>query len=121
GMPYATIAQSVFAILLGKEPAAVIPALQIENRMEQLTGTYETYRGIETLKVVNKGGLLYTESTDPVSTATTLTPLIPEDPTLVSTNFYTLSNGVKSPVEFWVDAKDETRLIIERYCYRKVG
>ena len=74
GMPYATIAQSVFAILLGKEPAAVIPALRIEHRMAQLTGTYETYRGIETIAVINKGGLLYTKSTDPITTATTLTP-----------------------------------------------
>jgi CubicO group peptidase (beta-lactamase class C family) len=121
GMPYATIFQSIFAILLGKEPAAVIPALQIEDRMAQLTGTYETYRGIETIRVINKGGLLYTEATDPVSTATTLTPLIPEDPTLASTNFYTLSNGVKTPVEFWVDERGVIRLIIERYCYRKVG
>ena len=121
GMPYATIAQSVFAILLGKEPAAVIPALQIESRMAQLTGTYATYRGIETIQVVNKGGLLYTEATDPITTATTLTPLIPEDPTLASTRFYTMSNGVKSPVEFWVDEQGDTRLLIERYGYRKVG
>ncbi|MEZ4679901.1 MAG: serine hydrolase [Caldilineaceae bacterium] len=121
GMPYATIFQSVFAILLGKEPAAVIPALQIEHRMAQLTGTFETYRGIETIKVVNKGGLLYPEVTDPVTPTTTVTPLIPEDPTLTSTHFYTLSNGVKSPVEFWVDAQGATRLIIERYCYRKAG
>ena len=121
GMPYATIDQSVFAILLGKEPGAVIPALQIESRMEQLTGTYESYRGIETIKVVNQGGLLYTKATDPLTGATTLTPLIPEDPTLASTHFYTLSNGVKSPVEFWVDAQGATRLIIERYCYCKVG
>ncbi|MEZ4727101.1 MAG: serine hydrolase [Caldilineaceae bacterium] len=121
GMPYATIAQSVFAILLGKEPAAVIPALQIESRMEQLTGTYETYRGIETIKVINQGGMLYTEATDPVTEVTTRTPLIPEDPTLATTNFYTWSAGVKSPVEFWTDEKGATRLIIERYCYRKVG
>lgn len=121
GMPYATIAQSVFALLLGKEPAAVLPALQIESRMAQLTGTYETYRGIETIRVINKGGLLYAEATDPVTTTTMLTPLIPEDPTLATTRFYTWSTGVKTPVEFWIDEQGATRLIIERYCYRKVG
>ncbi|MEZ4657277.1 MAG: serine hydrolase [Caldilineaceae bacterium] len=121
GMPYATIAQSIFAILLGKEPAAVIPALQIESRMNQLTGTYETYRGIETISVVNKGGMLYAAAADPISATTIMTPLIPEDPTLASILFYTWSMGVKSPVEFWVDERGDTRLIIERYCYRKVG
>ena len=29
--------------------------------------------------------------------------------------------GVKSPVAFWVDEQGDTRLMIERYCYRKVG
>lgn len=120
GMPYATLAESVFAILLGQEPTDVIPALQIERRMDRLTGTYETYRGVETFTVLKKAGMLYTESTDPVTTATALTPLIPEDPTLESTRFYTLETGVKSPVEFWVDEHGDTRLIIERYCYRKV-
>ena len=71
--------------------------------------------------MINKGGLLYTEATDPITTITTLTPLIPEDPTLATTHFYTWSMGVKTPVEFWIDEQGDTRLIIERYCYRKVG
>lgn len=121
GMPYGTIAGGVFALLLGKEPAEAVPALRIERRMEQLTGTYATYRGVETLTVLNKNGMLYAEQADPFTAATTLTPLIPEDPTLESTVFYTLSMGVKSPVEFWTDERGDTRLALERYCYRKVG
>ena len=121
GMPYATIFQSVFAILLGKDPAAVIPTLQIESRMAQLTGRYETYRGIETITVINKGGLLYTKATDPVTTTTTLTPLPPGRSDAGGHRFYTLRMGGKTPVAFWVDEQGDTRLMIERYCYRKVG
>lgn len=121
GMPYDTISQGIFAILLGKEPANVIPTLQTEARMKQLTGTYQTYREIETITVVNKGGMLYLEQSDEVMSTTSSTPLIPEDPTLQSSTFYTLSMGVKTLVEFWVDEDGDTRLIVERYCYRKVG
>jgi len=46
---------------------------------------------------------------------------LPEDPTLAATRFYTLSMGIKTPVEFWVDEQGDTRLMIERDCYRKVG
>ena len=120
GMDYATIAESVLAILMGEDPAEAIPALKVRERMERLTGNYEIYRGLERLKVVGKGGLLYLEEKSPGSESTNLTPLIPEDPMLASTDFYTLRNGLKSPVEFAVGEDGQVDLIIDRYCYHKV-
>ena len=50
----------------------------------------------------------------------TVTPLIPEDPTLSSTDFYTLRNGIKSPVVFVIREDGRVDLFIGRYCYHKV-
>jgi len=120
GMSYSIIAESVFAILLGKKPEEVIPALQIRERMQRLTGSYEIYRGLENLKVVGKSGLLYLEEKSPRTEQATLTPLIPKDPTLASTDFFILSNGIKSPVEFRFQDDGRIDLFIGRYCYHKV-
>lgn len=120
GMDYATIAESVFAILMGRDPAETIPALIIRERMKRLTGSYEVYRGLEQLKVVNKRGLLYLEEKSRRTENTTLTPLIPEDATLASTDFYVLRNGLKSPVEFAIREGGAIDLFIGRYCYHKV-
>ena len=120
GMDYATIAESVFAILMGRDPEEAIPRLYIRERMKRLMGSYEVYRGLERLEVVARGGILYLEEKSPRTEKTSLTPLIPEDPTLASTDFYTLSNGLKSPVEFAVGEDGQVDLIIGRYCYHKV-
>ena len=121
GIPYSTIAQSVFALMLNKVPIQVIPALRIKDKMMRLTGTYQTYRGLETIHVVNQRGMLYTEYRSPLTPATSLTPLIPEDPALDSTVFYTLSNGLKSPVEFKIGDTGSIDLIMGRHCFHKIG
>ena len=88
--------------------------------MNELMGSYEVYRGLERLKVVSKGGLLHLEVKSQRTERTTMTPLIPEDPTLASTDFYTLRNGIKSPVEFSIQEDGAIDLFIGRYCYHKV-
>jgi CubicO group peptidase (beta-lactamase class C family) len=120
GMSYSTIAESVFVILLGRDPEASIPALVTRDRMQRLQGSYEVYRGLERLQVVSRGGLLYLEEESPWSEETTLTPLIPDDPTLASTEFYILSKGVRSPVEFEVHEDGKIDLFVGGYCYHKV-
>jgi len=120
GMDYGTIAESVLAILMGKDPAEVIPALVIRERMKRLQGSYEVYRGLERLEVVSRGGLLHLETKNRRTEKTTFTPLIPEDPTLASTDFYVLRNGLKSPVEFKIHENGKIDLFIGRYCYHKV-
>jgi len=119
GMPHSTIAQSVLAILLGRSPAKVIPQTRTRARMEILTGTYKTYRGLEKVAVRTKGGMLYIEQMSPFTSEIHSTPLIPEDPTLESTLFYTLRFGVRSPVEFRMRDQGRVDLLLERYCYHR--
>jgi hypothetical protein len=88
--------------------------------MKRLVGSYEVYRGLERLEVVNRGGLLYLEEKNPRTGESTLTPLIPEDPTLAFSDFYTLRNGLEYPVEFAAREDGKIDLFIGRYCYHKV-
>lgn len=118
GMPYSTIAESVLALLMDKDPKTVVPVFAIKKRMARLVGDYEVYRGLEKLSVVSKNGMLYLDIQNRLS-GPRLVPLIPEDPTLKSTEFFTLANGIKSPVEFQLLDDGRTRLFLGRYCYHK--
>ncbi len=115
GMSYAPVAESIFAILLGQTPEEVIPALYIPARMERLTGNYATYRDVQTVDVVEEGGTLWLR----YSEDETGRPLIPEDPSLESTSFYTLSSGRRTPIEFREDNAGRLTVIIGRYIYRR--
>lgn len=115
GMSYAPVAESILAILLGETPEEVIPALFIPKRMASLTGSYSTYRDIQSVDVVEDGGTLWLRYDD----NDVGTPLIPEDPSLESTTFYTLSNGRRTPIEFLEDDEGRLTVIIGRYIYRK--
>jgi len=120
GMDFGTIIEAVFAILMDKDPAVAVPAIAIRERTKRLTGHYETYRAVERVDVVSRGGLLVIEQRYPGVEQPVTTTIIPEDPTLKSTNFYTLSNGVRSPIEFAVRDDGKIDLFIGRYCYHKV-
>ena len=115
GMSYAPVAESILAILLGETPEEVIPALFIPRRMEGLTGTYSVYRDIHTVEIVEDGGALWLRDEDDDDG----TVLIPDDPSLESTTFHTLSNGRRSPIEFVEDETGRMTVIIGRYIYRK--
>jgi hypothetical protein len=115
--PFATIADGVFATLMGKDPCQH-PHLVIRERMKALTGEYKIHMGLEKLRVTNKGGLLYIEQKDTFLDAQT--PLIPEDPKLDSLRFYTLVEGIKTPAEF-VKTENGHDLYLERYRYHKSG
>ncbi|MCZ6696520.1 MAG: hypothetical protein O7A63_08280, partial [Acidobacteria bacterium] len=121
GMSYSRIADSALALLMGKNPDDVIPALQIRKRMKQLAGDYAIYRGLDRMKVIIKGGMLYMEYRSPLNPENvTLTPLIPEDPSLASTTFYVLSNGLKYPVEFMTSENGGIDFIYGRSLYHRV-
>ena len=113
GLPYGVIAETVLALMMGRDPDEALPGNAIRKRMDRLVGTYAIYRGLETLKVWKRGGLLYMGG-DELGT-----PLIPEDPTYASYRFHTLREGLKSPVEFRVREDGSVILLVERYVYHK--
>jgi len=112
-LAYDAINESILALLIGLDPVESTPGLYIKQKLKNLVGRYETYKGIESIEVRYKAGMLYLESKTPF--AETSTPLIPENTMLDEMVFYTLVDGVKSPVVFEGDD-----LFIERYCYHKV-
>ena len=115
GMPYATIGDSVLAILMNRTPAEVVPALGVRERMQNLVGSYATYENVETLDVVEERGMLYLRTGDALS------PLIPESTSYDGSNFYLLSRGVKTPVEVRVGRDGSVTMLIARYVYRKTS
>lgn len=119
--PSSTVAQGIFAILMGKDPEklpSVVQAREIERKMKMLTGNYETYMGISKVKVVNKGGLLYLEQKTPFGESSV--PLIPESEKMETYKFYTWSNGVKSPVEFVVHSPEKIDLYRGVMVFHKI-
>jgi len=105
---------------MGQNPVEVLPALKIKEKMKNLTGTYKTYRELETIEVLIENGMLYLKQEFPLTSAINMTPLIPEDPTLQSTMFYTLRFGVRSPVEFMMRDDGKIDILLGRYCYHKI-
>jgi len=118
GMPHATIAEGILAALLGQDPYKAIPVFDIKKRMNLLAGTYETYRRTVSVRIFVKGGLLYLEQKNPFLDS--VVPLIPEDDSLRNYRFYTLTEGVRQPIEFRAGPKG-IDLYIERDRYHKVG
>jgi len=118
GMPHATIAEGIFAALLGLDPFEAIPALHIKNGMKLLAGTYSSYRNVVSVRIFAKGGLLYLEQKNPFLDS--VVPLVPEDDHLRNYRFYTLTEGVWQPIEFQ-SGPNGIDLSIERDRYHKVG
>lgn len=113
GMAYGRVAESVFALMMGLDPEDVLPVNRIEKRMNRFVGSYSTYRKLETLKIYRRDGMLY------MGPEGAGIPLIPEDPAYESLHFFTLRDGLKSPIEFRVREDGSLILLLERNVYHK--
>lgn len=113
GMAYRRIAESVLAILMGRDPDEVLPASRIRKRLERLAGSYATYRKLDTVRVFTRDGLLYVGEEPPGQ------PLFPEDPSLAGLRFFTLSEGLRSPVEFREREGGGMDLVLGRSVFHK--
>ncbi len=115
--PWGEIAEGIYCTLLGLDPFEEVPSLNVKKKLRLLSGVYKTFKGIESVEVQYKGGMLYLRSKTPFTDS--LTPLIPRDSLLGLTMFYIYMDGVESPVEFQVQDKGDIDLYIERYRYHK--
>jgi CubicO group peptidase (beta-lactamase class C family) len=112
------VADGVFSVLLGDDPEEV-PAFARRERVSDLTGSYESYRGVRTAEVSSDGGTLRFEFTDAFGGEGSA--LIPEDDSLETTEFYQLSeSGTRKSVEFEV-SEDGTDLFVDRWRLHKVN
>lgn len=116
GMPHATIAEGIFAALLGLDPFKAIPAFTIKKNIKLLEGTYTAYRSAVSVRIFAKGGLLYLEQKNPFLDS--VVPLIPEDDHMRNYRFYALTEGVRQAIEFQPGPKG-IDLYIERDRYHK--
>lgn len=73
-----TVAKGVLAILEGEDPAEVVPYFARTERFEELTGEYDSYRGITTATVEQHGGVLQLTSEHALGEESML--LLPTDP-----------------------------------------
>jgi hypothetical protein len=66
------------------------------------------------VRVFKRNGLLYLGEQEPG------TPLLPEDPAYGSLRFYTLSDGLRSPVEFREREGGGLDLVVERNVFHRL-
>ncbi|MEM2813933.1 MAG: hypothetical protein QXO74_07055, partial [Candidatus Methanomethylicia archaeon] len=92
--------------------------VKVRRKMNVLCGQYSTYKGVDNIEVVNRGGMLYVIQKGAFGSITY--PLIPEDPLMESNRFYIYSYGVKQPVEFVIGRDGRIDLYIERDVFHKV-
>uniref|UniRef100_UPI0025C621ED serine hydrolase n=1 Tax=Halovivax sp. TaxID=1935978 RepID=UPI0025C621ED len=76
-----TVAKGVLAILEGEEPTETVPYFARDERFDELTGEYESYRGITAATVERRGAVLELTVEGALGDQTlTLLPTDPEDP-----------------------------------------
>lgn len=80
-----TVAKGVLAILEDEDPYEVVPYFARTERFEELTGEYESYRGITTATVEQHGGVLELTSEHALGEQSML--LLPADPERPGTEF----------------------------------
>ncbi|MFB6235866.1 MAG: serine hydrolase [Halopenitus sp.] len=128
----AALGEGVFATIMGEEPAEAVPFFHRRDRFDQLTGKYESYRGIMRAAVVEDGGTLRVELASPMSDSSF--PLHPEDlePAAVSGRSEPTTGDVlrfsvppktddRRPVEFRFTDEGDVRLLVDRWNLRKVA
>ncbi len=112
----AELGKGVFAALTGSDPNA-LPFFARKTRFDELSGTYESYRGIKEAEVEPEGGMLRLRVGGPISDGS-WSPLVPED--VGAGEFYTISAaGDRIPVRFVADG-DDLSCYIDRWRLHQV-
>jgi CubicO group peptidase (beta-lactamase class C family) len=93
------VGMSVLALLAGEVPVETVPALGLHTKLERVTGSYESYRGIATAEVSRNGGGIELElSTELSGQEFVATPdsAAPGDLAFSAAT----ASGVRVPIEF---------------------
>ena len=113
------IATAILASLLGKNPFEDYPTLRLESKLNQLVGSYQSFKGINKAEIVKMGQQLYFK--DPEQDCPAF-PIIPYTDTKKNYKFWMPAGINKFPCEFIVDSKTgKISFIFERGVYHKIG
>ena len=109
----------LLATLSGTDPAVVLPERAIQQQVERITGTYESYRGIHTATVDWTGERLEIEHHNPVGRDTS--ELFPASLDPETYRFRAVEgDGDVLTVEFDVDG-DDAAFLMRRILFERVG
>jgi CubicO group peptidase (beta-lactamase class C family) len=112
--------------LIGKNPLKDLPFLMIDEKLDGLTGIYETYKGVHQLSIIKKGGLLYLEVENRKITFGGLAqgssvPLIPASDNLEEYKFYIMTGPLaRMNIEFSIKSKGKVDLSLSEWVFHKV-
>jgi CubicO group peptidase (beta-lactamase class C family) len=113
--PLSNIGMYALAQLVGAD-AEKLPFIKSQKILAKLEGQYEAYKGTIKINIKKKADLLHAEIKDRYTEQ--VSALIPEKLAEDRATFYTISEGIKMPVEFNIRDK-EIELIVERYKLTK--
>jgi CubicO group peptidase (beta-lactamase class C family) len=118
--PCSMLCDFILSVLLGKNPMVEHPTLSLDSKLGQLVGQYSSYKGLNKIEVLKKGGLLYLKS---IGTGNeTETPLLPVTTKADDFNFIIPQGYFEMPCEFIINKeKNRIDLVIERAVYHKIG
>ncbi|MGC9779711.1 MAG: serine hydrolase [Candidatus Heimdallarchaeota archaeon] len=113
------ITQAIFATLLGKNPLEDHPTLRLDSKIEQLVGTYQTFKGINKAEIIKNGQQLYFKNPNQDCPAF---PIIPITDSKKDYKFWIPMGLIKYPCEFKIYAKTgKIDFVFERNVYHKIG
>lgn len=111
------IGEYALALMLGEDPME-IPYFRRTRVLDELAGTYRTFRGTSTYGVERRGGIL--ELTSSFGRRTYTTPLIPVDLEGEAREFSVYGTYMRTPVQF-IRRGGDTFMVYERNMARRTG
>ena len=119
GYPLSAIGMYALALALGKNPEEELPLVKEEKVLKKLEGIYEGYKGTVRCSIKKDGSFLVLEMLSRLGKySLVLVPQKIEDNTVIC---FTLSNGRKIIMEFYIGKDGSVEVIYERYKLLKQG
>ncbi len=120
GLETEALSRGIYALLLGKDLKEAVPLLAAQQKLQMLTGKYQTYMGGFRLEVINQGGMLVLKAILPPRGEVTV-PIAPEN--LDELKFFVpiALPGAQRKIQFFIDDKTrKVRLVFDRFNFHKL-